>query len=151
MAKFNGSIVIDAPVEVVFEYVYNHENTTKFMEALKTWEPIGELKGLGTRFKLEVQAGPTTFGCEAEVTELVWDKVIAWESRSGIQNSGSWLCEPLGDNSTKVYFEQSFTLPGGFAGELLAKSMQPFIDQQTQRSLNTLKQQVEALAAENGR
>jgi uncharacterized membrane protein len=149
MAKFGGSVMINAPVEVVFEYVYNHENTTKFMEGLKTWEPIGELKGLGTLFRLEIQAGPTTFGCEAEITELVWDKLIRWESRSGISNSGAWLVESDG-TSTTAHFEQEFVLPGGIAGELLAKTMEPLINNQTRRSLNALKQQVEMLVAEGG-
>lgn len=149
MAQSSVSAFINAPVEAVFAYVDDYHNSTRYMEGLVAWEPVGELRGVGTIFQGALKAGPMTLRFEVEITELVENEIISWKSHSGISNNGTWTFEPEGDG-TKVTFMQDFILPGWGAGKLVAKSLEPIIKAQSQQSMNALRRQVEELHAKAG-
>ena len=145
MAHIELSGRIDAPVGVVFGYVDDWSNTTKYMEGLTTWEPAGEVThGLGSTFDAALQVGPTSIDSVLEITTWEQDRSLGWEPRKGIKQSGTWTFEPDGD-ATTVTITVDLTFPGGLAGRLLGKTTEPLLKAQVQKSLNALKAQVEGL------
>jgi uncharacterized membrane protein len=143
MAKISGSAIINAPVEEVFAFVDDHNNTVKYMEGMVSWGVVGELCGVGTVFRGEMQFGPTKLTSEVVITELVPNEIIAWKSQSGPTNNGRWTIEPAGKGA-KVTHEQEFELPGGVFGAMLAKTLEPIMRIQAERSLSKLKNLLEA-------
>src|ERR1700737_2592520 len=60
MGRITISDSIDAPVAVVFGYVDDHRNTTKYMQGLTKWKPTTSVThGKGAKFEVGMKAGPT--------------------------------------------------------------------------------------------
>jgi uncharacterized membrane protein len=146
MALYTGSFTVDvdAPVEVAFAYTYDHHNVPRYMETVISWEPVGEDHGVGAVYRAVLQGGPKRFTSEVEITERVENQLFHWEPRSGLHNTGTWRFEPHGERTT-VTFEQTISPPGGIGGRLL-QTVESALRAQTQRSLDALKQQIEARA-----
>jgi uncharacterized membrane protein len=152
MALFGDRIpiTIDAPVETVFAYVSDYHKTTRYMKGVLSWEPVDQWRGVGTLMRGKVRVGPKIFISEAEVTAWEENRLIVWESRSGITNNGRWTFKPDGER-TKVTLEQKVEPRSRAIVELLAKPLEPFLKAQGRRSLEALKKQVETQVTQKGR
>lgn len=146
MGRITVARRIEAPVEVVFGYVDDHRNTTKYMKDLSKWEPAGsKVHGKGARFDVAMKAGPTTLDSTVEITSWTENRVIGWVSRSGFKHSGKWQFRPA-DGATDVTFDMEYEFPGGIAGRMLAKAAEPIVRGNIERSVEELKRQTERLA-----
>lgn len=146
MGKASAEKVVDAPIEEVFAYVDDYTNTTKYMHGLKRWEPAGDqTHDVGARFALSMEAGPKTWDSVVEISERVENETIAWEPIDGFKQSGLWTFERQGEG-TRVRLAVDFTFPGGLAGKAVAKVAEPAVKMNVQKSVEKLKQQVEAQA-----
>ncbi len=145
MARIQLEGTADAPAAVVFGYVDDWTNTTKYMQGLTKWEPAGEVThGLGATFDAAMQVGPTSIDSVLEITTWEQDRALGWEPRKGIKQSGTWRFQPAGDR-TLVTIVLDVTFPGGIAGRLLGKTTEPILRSQVQKSLTALTEQVERL------
>jgi uncharacterized membrane protein len=135
---------IDAPLEVVFAFVDDHRNTTRFLKGLDRWDPLDpeKVQGLGIRFRGEIKVGPVHLGGVLEVIEHVPLERVAYRSIEGPRLDGVWSFRRDRDR-TVVELRNSFDLPGGIAGRMVGKVIAAQGQKDLQGSLETLKRLVE--------
>lgn len=144
MPDLDASIVVDAPVETVFDFVDDWRNTTRYLRNLKRWEPVDPAKarGAGARFAVAFAAGPITIDGTMEVTEHERPGHVAFVSIDGPKASGRWTFTAEG-TSTRVDLRNTFELPGGIAGRVVRRFVEAQGRRDLQASLETLKELVE--------
>jgi uncharacterized membrane protein len=146
MAGITVTRSIKAPVEAVFAYVDDHRNTVKYMQGLTRWEPAGSVThGKGATFDVAMKAGPLTLGGVMEVTEWKQNSTIGWVSRKGIKQQGRWTFAAKG-GGTEATLEADVEFPGGIAGRVAGKAAEPIFRGNLEKSVDTLKAQVEKAA-----
>jgi uncharacterized membrane protein len=94
-----------------------------------------------------MKAGPTTLGSVVDITTWTENKAIAWRSTEGFKQTGKWAFKATGEESTDVTFEMEYEFGGGIAGRMLGRAAEPVVKSNLQRSVKTLKQNTERLAA----
>jgi uncharacterized membrane protein len=146
MGRITVSRRIHAPVELVFGYVDDHRNTTKYMKDLTKWQPVGEkTHGKGAHFEVAMKAGPSTLDSSVEITAWTESKVIGWVSRKGFKQNGKWSFRAA-DGGSEVTFDMEYEFGGGIAGRFLGKAAEPFVRSNIEKSVDALKAQTEKLA-----
>lgn len=141
---------IDAPVETVFAYVDDYRNTTRYMKDLTKWQPVGsQTHGKGSHFEVAMKAGPKVLDSSVLINQWTENKVIAWVSQSGFQQTGKWAFKAKGA-SCEATFDMEYEFGGGIAGKLLAKAAEPFVKMNIESSVDELKRQTEKVAGKSG-
>ena len=147
MATMKASTTIDRPLSAVFAYVDDWSNAAAFTQDLLSWEPLSEqTKGVGSRFKARMKVGPTTQETSLEITRWEQDAAIGWEPRGGLNQQGLYLFADH-DGATEVTLTVELTLPGGIAGRLLGKTIEPFARLNVAATMSNLKRVLESPAA----
>lgn len=143
MPTARATTVIDAPVDVVFAYVDDWRHAPVYTQDLVKWEPAGEqTKGLGSVFHAAMKMGPITQESTLEIVLYQPDAELGWEPRAGFSQRGAYTFTPVGDG-TEVSFEIQFDLPGGMAGRLLGKTIEPILKQNVSQTLKNLKRELQ--------
>jgi uncharacterized membrane protein len=146
MGRITVTESIKAPVSTVFAYVDDYRNTTKYMKDMTRWEPVGsKTHGMGSRFALSMKVGPLNIDGEVEIDQWVENQAIGWKTKKGFRQDGSWSFQEKG-GSTEAAFSVDFDLPGGIAGKMMAKAVEPAIKSTLEGSVKQLKAQTEKLA-----
>ena len=99
MPTVKKSIEVDVPVRIAYDQWTQFEEFPRFMEGVEKVEQLDD-KRLHWRGKV---AGKVQ-EWDAEITEQVPDKIIAWRSTSGAENAGIVRFAPLGEK-TKIEVE----------------------------------------------
>lgn len=114
--RVEGSIVVDAPVERVYEYWSNLENLPNFMTNVEEVRATGpdrshwRVKGpLGTKMEFD-----------AQTTQREENRALGWNSMDGdVQTSGQVRFQELGSERTRVEVTMNYAdPPGGKLGEV---------------------------------
>ncbi len=143
MPTVEAGIVIHRPLADVFAYVEEWSNATEFTESLVSWQPVSDVvDGVGAQFHAVMRVGPTTQESTLEIVRREQDAEIAWESLSGFEQKGGYVFAAHPDG-TEVTFRMELTLPGGIAGRLLGRVIEPFAKQNTAATLGNLKRVLE--------
>jgi uncharacterized membrane protein len=143
MGSITVSETIDAPVSQVFAYVDDYRNTTKYMKDMTKWEPAGEqTHGKGSRFVISMKVGPLNIDGEVEVDAWEENRAIGWKTLKGFRQDGSWSFREKGAG-TEAALTVEFDLPGGVAGKMMAKTIEPLLKGTLQGSVRQLKAQTE--------
>ena len=144
MARVTFTTTVDAPIETTFQYVDDYTNATKYMKDLVVWKPTGKVvHGIGAEFAVGMKAGPKVLESTIHFTEWKENHAMAWESVSGLQQTGRWAFRKRGEK-TEATFTMEYELGGGIAGKVLAKAVEPVIQMNIESSVKELKKQVEA-------
>jgi uncharacterized membrane protein len=147
MGRITITDVIEAPAEAVFQYVDDHRNTTKYMQDLTMWRPTGKTThGKGAQFEVGMKAGPTTLTSTVDITTWTENRAIGWTSRQGFKQAGKWTFKPKA-GQTDVTFDMEYEFGGGIAGKMLGRVAEPIVRSNLERSVKTLKAQVEKQGA----
>jgi uncharacterized membrane protein len=147
MGRIKVTKAIKAPVHVVFGYVDDYGNTTKYMKDLTKWQPVGsQTHGKGSHFEVAMKAGPTHLDSSVEITSWTQDREIGWESRKGFKQTGTWSFKAVA-GATEATFDMEYEFPGGIAGKLLSRAAEPIVRSNIERSVAALKAQTEKLAS----
>jgi len=150
MGHITVTKTIEAPVETVFAYVDDYRNTTKYMKDLTKWQPVGsQTHGKGSHFEVAMKAGPKVLDSSVLINQWTENKVIAWVSQSGFQQTGKWAFKAKG-TSCEATFDMEYEFGGGIAGKLLAKAAEPFVKMNIESSVDELKRQTEKVASKSG-
>ena len=145
MAKLEHSVVINRPVEEVFEFMTNIENEKLYRTDLLESEQTSEGPfGVGTTTCEVSQFLGRKVETTGEVTEFVKNMVVATKSTSGsIPYKFRTSFEPV-ERGTKVTVEFEIEIGGFF------KMAESFVIKmgmrQTEKDINTLKKMLEAEA-----
>lgn len=103
MAKMHKDIVVNVPVSVAYGQWTQFESFPEFMEGVKE---VVQLDEKHLRWHAEVAGKDQEW--EAEITDQVPDRHIAWRSVTGAMNAGSVIFQPAGDGQTKVSLELTY-------------------------------------------
>jgi uncharacterized membrane protein len=146
MGRITVTESIKAPVSTVFAYVDDYKNTTRYMKDMTRWDPVGsKTHGEGSRFALSMKVGPLNIDGEVEIDQWVENQAIGWKTKKGFRQDGSWSFTEKG-GGTEATFSVDFDLPGGIAGKMMAKAVEPAIKSTLEGSVKQLKAQTEKLA-----
>jgi uncharacterized membrane protein len=112
------SIVLDAPVERVFEFWANYANFPRFMTHIR------EVRDLGEGRSHWVVAGPggVTLEWDAVLTRLEPDESLTWRSEPGslVGHVGTLRFERLAADRTRVHVRLCYQPPAGLLGHAVA-------------------------------
>lgn len=115
--EFRKGVRIEAPVEQVYAFWQNYDNFPRFMSHLK------EVRDMGNGKSHWVANGPadTPVEWDAQITEQIPNRVIAWESLPGseVYNAGRVRFESVA-GATRVDVFMTYNPPGGLAGHAIA-------------------------------
>jgi uncharacterized membrane protein len=136
MGRITVTETINAPVGTVFGYVDDYRNTTRYMKDLTRWEPVGS--------QTHGKAGPLTIDGEVEIDTWEENRAIGWTTRKGFRQDGSWSFDAKG-RGTEATFTVDYDLPGGIAGKMMARAVEPVLKSTLEASVKQLKAQAEKL------
>jgi uncharacterized membrane protein len=142
MAKIEKDIVVDVPVKVAYDQWTQFESFPEFMEGVKEVVQLDEKR---LRWTAEIAGKDEEW--EAEITDQVPDRHIAWRSVTGAPNAGSVMFQPAGEGNSKVSLELTYE-PRDAAekiGDVLG-----FLERQVSADLDRFKRFVESRGAATG-
>ena len=123
MVKADGSIIIDAPVEKVFELLLDTERLPEWMSLLIDVSDI-QGEGVGKTFKWTYKFIGIKFEGSSEILEQVTNQKTVTKSTAGIESVWTWNLAPEGDG-TKADLLVEYTIPipvlGKFAESFVVK------------------------------
>lgn len=115
--RVQKTLTLDAPVEEVFAFWSRLEDFPRFMEH------VLEVRTEDGRSSWKV-AGPggVPIQWEAEVTEKIENRKLAWRSLPGslVENHGEVHFERAGDHATRISVHMAYLPPGGALGHVAA-------------------------------
>ena len=138
MGSAKATAVINAPLSDVFGYVDDWRNVQGFTQDLTGWEPVGDVThGLGAKFHAAMRTGPMTQESTLEITRWEKDAAIGWEPRGGLKQAGGYTFVDV-EGGTQVTLQIDLELPGGIAGKLLGKTIEPALRSNVSKTLENL-------------
>ena len=138
----NETIVINRPVEEIYNFWHHFEQLPQFMDHLESVEP---LPNGHSHWVAKAPAG-LKVDWEAEVVNDVPNQVIGWRSleNSTIPNAGSVRFKPMpGNRATEVNVEMEYVPPAGNLGKAVAALFGKEPGQQIRGDLERLKEILE--------
>lgn len=140
MIAIERAVRIAAPVDDVFSFVANYQNTRLFLANLTRFEPLDDRPyGLGSRFAWEATAMGVRINAEFEVT--AFDKPYRMAARTvrGPKSNCEWTFEPVAEGTLAIiraeYLLPNVPLVHVVGGWLIRQEMTATID----RSLRSLR------------
>lgn len=97
MANVHKSITVDVPVRAAYNQWTQFESFPQFMHGVKEVRQEGD-----RRLHWKAQVAGKTEEWDAEITEQVPDRKIAWHSTNGAPNAGEVTFQPISNGSTEV-------------------------------------------------
>lgn len=137
-----ASAVVDVPVSVAYNQWTQFEQFPQFMASVEEVKQLSD-----TRLLWRANVAGKTKEWEAEITEQVPDRRIAWRSTSGVANEGIVTFEEAGEGKTRVTLEMSY-LPETFAEEV--GDAFGAVKLQAKQNLMKFKSLLEARGSETG-
>jgi uncharacterized membrane protein len=142
MAKIEKDIVVDVPVSVAYNQWTQFESFPEFMEGVKEVVQLDEKR---LRWTAEVKGKDQEW--EAEITDQVPDRHIAWRSVTGAPNAGSVTFQSVDQGKTKVALELTYEPKD--AAEKVGDAL-GFLERQVDADLKRFKEFIEERGAPTG-
>src|SRR6478609_309033 len=150
--RVERELVVNAPRELVWDYITDPANYTLFFSGITRWEVEGRKKrGCGARYRMNMRVASAEVGGLVEVVEFDEPGDMAWTSITGVDQRGRWRLREHGPNRTSVMFRLSYHAPGGLLGWLSDQLSAPMVRSNIHHTLQNLKRQIEADRAEEAR
>jgi uncharacterized membrane protein len=143
--RVERELVVNAPRELVWDYVTNPDNYTLFFSGITRWEVEGRKKrGCGARYRMLMRVGSADVGGLVEVVEFEEPGDMAWTSVTGLDQRGRWRLRERSQKRTHVELRLSYGVAGSGIGGWLAEQVSaPTVSGPLRRTLQQLKRQVE--------
>ena len=103
MERMEKTFEIGVPVRAAYNQWTQFEEFPQFMDGI---EEVRQLDDTHLHWRASVAGKEKEW--DAEITEQVPDKVIAWRSTSGAPNSGVVRFEPLGADRTRIALSMEY-------------------------------------------
>lgn len=142
MKTIQKSIEVGVPIRTAYDQWTQFEEFPKFMEGVRQIDQISETR---THWVTEIAGMEREF--DAEITEQVPDKRIAWRSVDGPEQGGVVMFEPVGSDTTRVTVEIDF-VPEGLAEK--AGDALGVVDRRVKGDLDRFKEFIEQRGVETG-
>ena len=145
MTEIKRSIIIEAPVDKVFEYASDYKKWLEFFEGVSDFKPITTItRGSGSKYiyKAKVLGMNVTVGTEVQQ----FKENEGWRGKSfkGLAHQTQWIFKKSNGN-TEFTFIQHYKLPFYLGGKLIDKMFaEPAWVKIIENSLQNLKRILEA-------
>jgi uncharacterized membrane protein len=117
-------VEIDAPCEVVWDYLADPDNYPDFMVGLSRWEIEGEQRnGLGARYRVLIRVGAADVGGLVEIVEWKPGRDIALNSVTGVDQRARWRLRETAEGGTRAEFHYAYGVAGGGIAGLIAERL----------------------------
>ncbi|MFA5531213.1 MAG: SRPBCC family protein [Thiohalomonadaceae bacterium] len=103
MATVKDTIDVNVPAALAYSYWLKFEDFPKFMDDV---EEVKKFDDKHMHWKAKVAGKKEEW--DAEVTDTIPERRIAWRSTSGIKNNGTVEFEPVSDTITRVALELDY-------------------------------------------
>lgn len=117
MAKLERSVMINAPVEKVFQFVENPTNFPEVWPSMVEVSNIEELASGGRKFNWVYKMAGMKLEGLSETTAYEPNRRIVSETKGGIQSKFVWSFTPEG-GSTKLHVDIEYIVPVPVLGKL---------------------------------
>ncbi|WP_151637989.1 SRPBCC family protein [Noviherbaspirillum aerium] len=142
MSLVEKSIQVNVPVSTAYN------QWTQFREFPQFMDGVTEVRQLdATRLHWRADIGGRTKEWEAEITEQLPDRRIAWRSISGAPNAGIVSFQDLGAGGTRVTVQMDYA-PQGIAENIA--SVLGLLERKLEDNLEGFKRFIEARGQETG-
>jgi uncharacterized membrane protein len=140
--KVERSVVVNRPVQEVYQFWRNFENLPRFMDHLESVTVLDENR---SHWVAKAPAG-TRVEWDATIHNEIENELIAWRSlpKADVNNAGSVHFTPTGDGVTEVRVVLSYQPPAGKLGAAVAKLLGEEPSTQVDDDLRRFKQVMEA-------
>ena len=142
MAEVKESIEVDVPVSTAYNQWTQFEEFPTFMENVQSVTQLDD-----THLRWVAEAGGKRDEWKAEITQQDPDRVIAWRSVEGRENSGRVAFEQLSPDRTRIEVTMTWE-PEGFA-EAAADKI-GLSDRAVSVDLERFKELIEGRGVESG-
>jgi len=142
MASTEKTIDVRVPIRTAYDQWTQFESFPQFMEGVEAVRQMGD-KRLEWRAKIAGKTEKWT----ADIVEQTPDRVIAWRSTSGAENSGRVTFAPVDATTTKVTVAMEYD-PKSFVEK--AGDAMGFMDRRVEGDLKRFKTFIEERGAETG-
>lgn len=113
MATISKKIVINSPVEKVFQFVTSPENWTKYVTSLASVRDLSSPNvEPGTTFSWEYRMLGMTFGGKGHVTQNVKNTRFGMKMEGGFPVQEDYTFVPADGKGTELTVEISYDIPG---------------------------------------
>ncbi|OBK86201.1 SRPBCC family protein [Mycolicibacter sinensis] len=143
MIQIQSCSTISVPTSFAFAYVADFSLMPEWLYGIQAIRCVNNIpSGVGSRYEGAIKVG-ATLQSSIEIIAHEPNRLLATESRSGIINQTSWLFHELSKELTEVHMTIDYELPGGMAGRVLAKAIEPFISIAVTSTERNLKNNLE--------
>jgi uncharacterized membrane protein len=108
MSTIEKSIDVEVPVRTAYNQWTQFESFPRFMEGVESVRQVDD-----THLHWKASVGGKTLEWDAEISEQIPDKRIAWHSLQGSKNAGVVTFHRLSDERTRVMLQLDYE-PEGF-------------------------------------
>ncbi|MDV3133248.1 SRPBCC family protein [Mycobacterium sp. 29Ha] len=142
MTVVSASGTLELPAEVVFDYAADYRRMPEWVFGLDTVEPVGELsEGVGAEFRGTGKIGPIAMTGTSRIIE--WEPyeqlTEALVTNNGIVASATVATTPIGSKLTRIDLTVDYKFPGGFAGKVLQRGIEPLLGSGIRHSVRVLR------------
>jgi uncharacterized membrane protein len=142
MSTTEQSIEVNVPVNRAYNQWTQFEEFPRFMEGVKQ-----VFQTDATHLQWTVNIGGTDKKFDAEITEQIPDKRIAWKSTSGAVNAGVVTFHRIDDSRTRIMLQMDYQPEGAVEG---AGDMLGLVSHRVKGDLERFKDFIEERGAETG-
>lgn len=134
-----------ASAESAFAYVNDYRNLPRFISEIKAFEPLTEqTEGVGATFDGTIGLGPVSLHSTIKIVRHEPGLAIAVKSIKGFEIESTFLFHDKGEESCTIDAIVDYRVPGGLAGKLLGRTIEPFVKLAVKGSTHNLVTQVTA-------
>jgi uncharacterized membrane protein len=143
--RLNESITVNAPRDLVWDYIADPANYLHFMSGVTRWEVVGDQRtGLGARYRMLIRVRSAEVGGLIEIVEWSGGTDLAWSSVTGVDQRGRWRLRDFPGGRTRVELRFAYGVAGaGIPGWIAEHVAAPTLGRHLRRSLAQLKRDVE--------
>jgi uncharacterized membrane protein len=136
------TLLVNKPVDEVYDFWRKLENLPKFMDHLKKVE---EFDGKISEWEAKIPGDIATINWKSKIIDEDENNYINWESLPGsqIENRGMVRFSDAGNKGTKLEVEISYRAPMGSAGKGVSKLLNPIFEDLIREDIKNFKRYME--------
>jgi uncharacterized membrane protein len=143
MAKITRDILINAPVEKVFEYHSNPMNGPEYWPSMLEVKDLEEQPGGGWNYNWVYKMAGFRLEGSTENTEFVENERIATKGSGGVESTFLYEYKPEGEG-TRVKMEVEYVVPVPVLGKLAEAFVLKVNEREADTVMGNLKDRLEA-------
>lgn len=143
MAKVKKTVLIQAPVSEVFEFMNTPEKILEIWPSMVEVRDIQPQSNGGNNFHWKYKMAGLFFEGDTSVQEFVRDQRTVTTNTGGIPSTFVWTYQPEA-GGTRLTMEVEYTMPGKVLGKLAEPVVAKMNEREAETLLENLKTRMEA-------